>query len=179
VIFSCAASRQGQRSLSRARRTAHSAVAPCAAAGTDSSGAGTLGWAQHDFYLPGWSCWRVTPTQGYLLAVRRRLDRCIGPKQSCRPCCTHACTHRYFRGDPSNNLGDLVYRAVFCGSSVLRTPPKDALPHNRHALDSYCEGGLWKDTPERDAQVAWIFFRLAFWCCVAGMLHRRRWYWAL
>ena len=33
--------------------------------------------------------------------------------------------------------------------------------------------------PEKWAQLGWTVARIAFWSCVAGELHRRRWYWAL
>ena len=77
----------------------------------------------------------------------------------------------YFGGDTDNNLRDLIHDYAFCG----QTHDRGVGPHS----ELYCGAGIFNGHPEKWAQLAWTVARIAFWSCVAGELHRRRWYWAL
>ena len=39
--------------------------------------------------------------------------------------------------------------------------------------------GIFDQGPERHAILAWTLFRIAIWTGFAGLLHWRKWYWAL
>jgi hypothetical protein len=47
------------------------------------------------------------------------------------------------------------------------------------SLCSICVGGAFEGKHERHAQLGWTVARIIFWMAVAGLMHWRRWYWAL
>lgn len=82
----------------------------------------------------------------------------------------------YFYGNPHNNLVDLTYDNLFCHNAEAQPNA----PHPElHYLTNICHGGLFDGAADRWAQLTWTIVRIAFWVCVAGWLHRIKWYWAL
>ena len=97
----------------------------------------------------------------------------------------HAQNWIYFNDHKGDNVRDLIYSHVFCNNPIHHKSgtPLNMVPINEggntKVYTSFCTGGMFDDHPQRYAQLAWTIFRIAFWTCVAGELHRRRWYWAL
>ena len=71
---------------------------------------------------------------------------------------------RYFNGNQDDTVQNLFHNYIFCEKVENDLCTGHGLFHGRNAA--------W-------AGFAWALFRIAFWTCVAGELHRRRWYWAL
>ena len=72
----------------------------------------------------------------------------------------------YFKGDTDNNVAQLVFSYVFC--------------QNIEEPEDICTGhGFLHGFHRKWSDFWWVVFRICFWCGVAGVLHRRRWYWAL
>ena len=46
-------------------------------------------------------------------------------------------------------------------------------------LISMCNGGIFNNAHQTNAQVTFLMLRIVFWCVVAGVLHRIGWYWIL
>jgi hypothetical protein len=71
----------------------------------------------------------------------------------------------YFNGNTKDNVKDLVKHYVFC----------------EHTTDeNICYGhGFLNGYDHKWCDFWWVIFRIVFWCCVAGELHRRKWYWSL
>lgn len=42
-----------------------------------------------------------------------------------------------------------------------------------------CTGGMFKGQLERGAVILFMLVRIVFWFGVAGLLHYKKWYWAL
>lgn len=74
--------------------------------------------------------------------------------------------HYFYWKSPENNLQDYAYKHIFCDTDL----------DDKHGP---CIGGMFKDHQQKYAQLLWILSRIAFWIAVAGVLHWRRWYWAL
>ena len=74
---------------------------------------------------------------------------------------------------------DLIHDHVFC--KVCNPQAAAAAAAGKGLCDQHvCQSGmLFAGHEEKWAQLAWTIFRIIFWVGVAGVLHRRRWYWAL
>lgn len=74
-----------------------------------------------------------------------------------------------------------AYRGIFCSSTYFLSPNGTHVPHcsDCNKIDSYCGGSMFAGVHEKWAVLLWILGRIAFWFGVAGVLHRRGWYWAL
>eukprot|EP00040_Diaphanoeca_grandis_P013404 m.67759 g.67759 ORF g.67759 m.67759 type:complete len:590 (+) comp23866_c0_seq1:209-1978(+) len=90
---------------------------------------------------------------------------------------------------PDNNLIKATYRGVFCGGeyhlgngTVIDSSECSGLTgmmNDCNWFESYCGSGIFANAPQASAMTLWIILRIVFWVCVAGVLHRKRWYWAL
>jgi hypothetical protein len=108
----------------------------------------------------------------------------------------------YFNGEKKNNVPGLFYRNVFCATgecSDFKWTPQQAPPstlvgcaswdqtipgcvNNEAAIGSICSIctlGMFNGYHERYAELLWTLVRITFWVGVAGVLHWRRWYWAV
>eukprot|EP00039_Didymoeca_costata_P021285 m.344037 g.344037 ORF g.344037 m.344037 type:complete len:560 (-) comp23739_c0_seq1:61-1740(-) len=88
---------------------------------------------------------------------------------------------------PDNNLKDLAYRHLFCGRPYFKLSD-GTLIHDKHDcktmencfwFDSKCETGMFAHRSQSSAMMVWVLSVIAFWVGVAGVLHARKWYWAL
>ena len=86
----------------------------------------------------------------------------------------------YFNNEQNDNVRDLIYVHVFCRQKfVNQTEAGGGEWHPTKGFDEMCVGGIFNNHPERYAALAWTLFRIVVWTGVAGLLHRKKWYWAL
>ena len=74
----------------------------------------------------------------------------------------------YFNGNKADSPREIFYQYTFCQDT-------EKIDHVK-----YCTGwGIFNGAEKDTAKLWWLVFRISFWVAVAGVLHRRRWYWAL
>jgi heparan-alpha-glucosaminide N-acetyltransferase len=79
---------------------------------------------------------------------------------------------------PDNNLLDTSFRHIVC--SHVNDSHVNGSPSYEHAAgEPVCHSGMFGGSHEKYAVLFWILLRIGFWCGVAGILYRKRWFWSL
>jgi hypothetical protein len=81
----------------------------------------------------------------------------------------------YFNGDTETTPRELFYQYIFCQHQHKVCSPDDASDCVKLCYGYGIFNGAEKDT----AKHCFLVFRIACWVGVAGLLHWRKWYWAL